>query len=113
MCFLLQTFSQVIIVAEYYAQKDYIAKKLCENKNKPELHCEGKCCLKKKLAKEAKEQSPSPTNQKSEQVVNLIGPEAKFEIVYHTTESPAKKYFSFNELKTFSYHHSVFHPPTV
>jgi hypothetical protein len=112
-CLLLQTFSQVIIVAEYYARKDYIAKTLCENRNKPQLHCEGKCCLKKKLAKEGKEQAPNSGNQKSEQTVNLIGPEAKIEIVFSQHIPPAKKYFSYNELKTYSYHHSVFHPPAV
>ncbi len=109
---LLQALNQVIVVAEYYAQKGYIAKTLCENKSKPELHCEGKCCLKKKLAKDGGEQLPNPGNQKSEQTVNLIGPEAKIEIVFHLHVPPAKKYFSYNELKTYSYHHSVFHPPS-
>src|ERR1039458_1757492 len=69
---LLQTFSQVVIVAEYYANKDYIAKNLCENRDKPQLHCEGKCCLKKKLAKEGKDQAPSPRNQKNQRVIVLF-----------------------------------------
>ena len=110
---LLQTFNQVVIVAEYYANKDFIAKNLCENRDKPKMHCDGKCCLKKKLAKEGKNQAPSPTNQKSEQVVTLYFSDTKFEIKPVASTILPKKYFSFNELKTYSYHHSVFHPPTV
>ncbi len=34
---------------EYFAFKDYIIKNLCENKNKPELKCNGKCYLKKMI----------------------------------------------------------------
>ena len=37
------------IVAWYQINKDYIAKNLCENKDKPQLKCCGKCYLKKKL----------------------------------------------------------------
>jgi len=54
---LLQTFSQVVVVAEYYANKNYIAKNLCKNRDKPMMHCDGKCCLKKKLAAEGKNQA--------------------------------------------------------
>jgi hypothetical protein len=109
---LLQTFNQVVIVASWYANKDFIAKNLCENKNKPKLHCDGKCCLKKKLAKESKEQAPSPQNQKNESV-NLFYADLKFEIRHITFNIPTEKHFSYNELLTASFHHSVFHPPTV
>ena len=110
---LLQTFNQVVIVAAYYAQKDYIAKNLCENRNKPMMHCDGKCCLKKKLAKESKDQLPNSRNQKSEQVVNLFCAQVQFEVVHFPIVSFSKQYFSYNELKTYAYHHAVFHPPTV
>ena len=109
---LLQTFSQVVIVAEYYVQKDYIAKNLCENRNKPKMHCDGKCCLKKKLAKQGREQAPSPRSQKSE-VNTLFYNLAGFEIVRAGIQTPPKKYFSYNELYTASFHHAVFHPPTA
>lgn len=36
-------------IAYYQVNKDYIARVLCENRNKPELHCDGKCYLAKKL----------------------------------------------------------------
>ena len=33
----------------YNANKAYIARVLCENRNRPQLHCDGKCYLAKKL----------------------------------------------------------------
>jgi len=110
---LLQTFSQVVIVAEYYANKDFIAKNLCENRDKPMMHCNGKCCLKKKLAKEAGNQAPSPRNQKYEQVVNLFCADTKFEIQHGVPTNVSNQYFSNNDLRTFSFHPSIFHPPSV
>jgi len=110
---LFQTFSQVLIVAEYYANKDYIAKNLCENRDKPKMHCDGKCCLKKKLAKEGKEQAPTSRNQKSEEVVTLFYTETQIEVIARYATSLPVHYYSYNELSTSSFHHSVFHPPTV
>ncbi|RMH65462.1 MAG: hypothetical protein D6677_02410 [Calditrichaeota bacterium] len=36
---------------EYELNKAYIASTLCVNKDKPEMHCEGRCHLKKELQK--------------------------------------------------------------
>ncbi len=110
---LLQSLSTVVIVAQYMANRDYIAKNLCENRDKPQMHCGGKCCLKKKLAKEAKQNSPTPRNQKNQQVVTLFFSDYKLNLQSHSFSTVAEKYFSYNELGTANFHHSVFHPPTV
>jgi hypothetical protein len=49
---LLQNFSKAIILLNYEINKEYISKNLCENKDKPMLHCDGHCHLKKQLDKE-------------------------------------------------------------
>jgi hypothetical protein len=50
------TLSQAYIPqVNYWMNRDYIAAVLCENKDKPELDCNGKCHLKKQI----KEQSES------------------------------------------------------
>lgn len=41
----------VIPLVEYALNKEYIAKNLCVNRDKPKSCCEGKCHLKKELAK--------------------------------------------------------------
>ena len=44
-------FKPILPVLEYVVLHDYIKNELCVNKNKPELECNGKCHLKKELAK--------------------------------------------------------------
>jgi hypothetical protein len=110
---LLQTFSQAVIVAQYYANKDYIAKNLCENRDKPQLHCEGKCCLKKRLAKESKEQAPASKNQKGEQVVNLFYSDTRFELRPYAAIPVQHQYSRFQNNYTGSFNRAIFHPPTA
>lgn len=45
-----QAFYNVGVLAYWLANRAYIAATLCENKDKPQLHCDGKCYLKKKIA---------------------------------------------------------------
>ena len=49
---LAQIFSKWILVADYSINQQFIAEKLCENRDKPKLQCNGKCQLAKKLAAE-------------------------------------------------------------
>jgi hypothetical protein len=52
-------------VVEYVVNYDYIVNVLCENKDKPEMHCNGKCHLTKELAKEAGAEDKNPFNSKT------------------------------------------------
>lgn len=47
-------------VAEYIMNYDYIVNVLCENKDKPELQCDGKCYLAQMLAEESKQNNKNP-----------------------------------------------------
>ncbi|MFD1142239.1 hypothetical protein ACFQ4C_14025 [Larkinella insperata] len=60
---LLPTFSQWGTIAYYHANKDYIAKVLCENRAKPQLHCDGKCYLAKKLNAQQEQQDKATTER--------------------------------------------------
>ena len=40
----------IMPLIEYQTNKEYIASVLCENRNKPEMACNGKCYLNKKIA---------------------------------------------------------------
>ncbi|RAJ97657.1 hypothetical protein LX87_02560 [Larkinella arboricola] len=60
---LLPTFSQWGTIAYYHANKDYIAKVLCENRAKPQLHCDGKCYLAKKLTAQQEQQDKATTER--------------------------------------------------
>lgn len=48
----------VLPVVGYVINYDYIVKELCENREKPQLHCNGKCQLMKELAKASEEEKP-------------------------------------------------------
>lgn len=49
--YLLAMVRPIVPIMEYYANYDYIATVLCENRDKPYLECNGKCYLEKQLKK--------------------------------------------------------------
>src|SRR5690606_37958801 len=51
---LVMLFKQLITVAKYVVFYDYIKNEVCVNKDKPELNCNGKCHLMKKMANVSK-----------------------------------------------------------
>ena len=60
---LLPTVSPWGTIAYYHANKDYIARVLCENRDKPDLHCDGKCYLAKKLKAQQDRQDKETTER--------------------------------------------------
>jgi len=57
--------SSLFVYAEFKTNQKYIAAVLCENKDKPQLNCQGKCYLMKKLKEaEDKEKKQENTSQK-------------------------------------------------
>ena len=55
--FFLQQLIPCATVADYFANRKYIASVLCENRNHPERHCNGKCHLRKQLSRTADKQN--------------------------------------------------------
>jgi hypothetical protein len=70
----LMIFRPTLPFFEYALRYDYIIEKLCENRDKPQLQCDGKCHLTKQLAIEAgdDEQKRAPSNQQLEVNFNLF-----------------------------------------
>jgi hypothetical protein len=50
------------MVISYYINKTYIAKVLCENKEVPQMQCNGKCQLKKQLSEADTQQEKEPVS---------------------------------------------------
>ncbi|HXS36434.1 MAG TPA: hypothetical protein VN721_07015 [Flavipsychrobacter sp.] len=110
---LMQTYSKVMVYTAFYLNRNYIAKSLCENRNKPGMKCCGKCYLKKKLANQEKQdQLPTSRNSKDKQI-ELFYSYTKPEVVHFSFPENASRYFSHNELLTISVSHTVFRPPTA
>jgi len=57
--FMAQSFDRVLIVADYFARTSDYAKN-CENKKKPQMRCQGKCQMMKKLEQQEKDNQSFP-----------------------------------------------------
>ncbi|MDQ3111017.1 MAG: hypothetical protein M3R17_14075 [Bacteroidota bacterium] len=110
--FLFQNFSKVLILADYEWNKEYISKTLCENKNKPQSHCNGKCHLKKQLAKEEKRESAPVNNPKWKSEIQLFSQKAETDFPVHYVTGNLS-FAPFQLTKTTSPVFTVFHPPAV
>ena len=64
-------------VLDYAVNYDYISKVLCINKDKPQIHCNGKCYVGKELAKN-ESQNDSKTKNSVQKVLDFYVPEADF-----------------------------------
>jgi hypothetical protein len=51
-----------IIYLDYQLRKDFIIATLCENRNRPQLHCDGKCYLAKKIEDAKKQEQRQAAN---------------------------------------------------
>lgn len=60
---LLPTVSPWGAIAYYHVNKDYIARVLCENRDKPQLHCDGQCYLAKQLKAQQDRQDKETTER--------------------------------------------------
>jgi hypothetical protein len=93
---------------EYTINKDFIAKVLCINKDKPELKCNGKCHLTKQLKK------ASDTNEKKRGLISIkdypIGfvNISKFKIYCRNHIKLKSSYLSFY---SFIYNKKILRPP--
>lgn len=115
LCLSYQLTIRMGIIAWYQINKEYVATVLCENKDKPELNCCGKCYLNKQL-KKTEDNSPAskqmPKTEKAEfspfiATVNTFvntpfNPDAS--LIHHERYTPPKGY----DVPV-----AVFHPPSA
>lgn len=104
----------VFPVIDYMVNYDYISTVLCINKDKPELHCNGKCQLMKELANAADDDKPISTNKKTNtNTLNDLFVQEVNEYVFMTANKPVE--YILNSKYTNLYSHlevySIFHPP--
>lgn len=105
---LLQTFSRAVVMADFYMHQQEIAEALCENKDKPQLDCEGNCQLKKELDDETKHGTVQHIQEFSP---FIFYPAWHFEPV--TAPDVCAHPYPLNDTRTFGYQGYVFHPPAA
>lgn len=108
-----QNYNRYIVVLNYELNKEYIAKNLCENRNKPKCCCAGKCFLKKQLAKTDKEQElPGSNSNKSINEIIFFAEQTAYSFNVPVQTLPQQK-LSVNNTPFITQDHygAVFHPP--
>jgi hypothetical protein len=105
----LHTFSQVMIIGQFAINQEFIAAELCENKDEPELECNGKCYLAKELKKDEERKHDDQVSK----VEVLLFCESKIVSVdsipvFHVDKSENSVYL--NRLSE-GHYNDVFHPP--
>lgn len=108
-------FRPLMPLMDYAVNYDFITKNLCENKSKPQLLCNGKCYLKKEIAKTSTDQS------KNDSRINISGLADTFIINetfvfsskdFNQIENP-KINSEFSATYNFSLLSKIFHPPLI
>jgi len=106
-------FKPVLPVVEYVVLYDYIKNELCVNKDKPELECNGKCHLKKELARAADSEKEKGKTQFASAEIQLVFYQAISDIF----SFDFFKSYRFNikvgieTIYTFSFSNFLFRPP--
>ena len=105
----LQIFNKAFLVIDYQLNTSFITSKFCENKDKPRMHCEGKCHLNKQLKSLDKSENAPVNNVKVSDEILLF---ASFEQI---TIKPISQLHTsstfYREGKAFGRSHAIFHPP--
>ena len=107
---LFQSASKLLYIVNYSVNKSYIAKNLCENRNKPKMKCNGKCHLKKQLAQAEKNESQGKSDSK-EKWEDLFF--ASFQEFFYNEKAQIKNSFTYKNSLLVSYSPSIYHPPKV
>ncbi len=107
-----QTFSKCFLVLDYQWNKDYIAKWLCVNRDRPAMKCEGKCYLCKKLKADAKKDQENP-ERRMENRTELISYWTAWQLIHPASIAVRSQYPLFAERVSVRCANPFFHPPQV
>jgi hypothetical protein len=109
---LLQSFGQSVILINFRINQEYIARVLCENKEKPELKCNGNCQLTKQLKKEEQKQQQLPPQLKIREVIQIVS--EQLDSLIENLECRKNSFFTpFTGSLRIGYQSHVFIPPDL
>lgn len=105
----------VLPVVGYIINYDYIVKELCENRTKPELHCNGKCQLMKEMAKASENEKPAQQKKSASAEVEVLFCQQAVAFVLACLDQPVSTEVcnKYSNLYSFLSSASLYHPPAV
>ena len=100
-------------MVDYAVNYNIITKKLCENKNRPQLLCNGKCYLKKELAKASGQQTKTDSriNISGFTDIFIINDDLAFAPLMDTISESSNALSEFSFSYRFNLLSDIFHPP--
>lgn len=100
---------------EYALNYDYISKVLCENKDKPKAHCDGKCYLKKSIEKNNAEENRSSSQKLNFMEIGVLFCEkiTSFYFEKPTVDPDQLNFKKWVNTYSFDYTQNLFQPPIL
>ncbi|OQP52796.1 hypothetical protein A4H97_24150 [Niastella yeongjuensis] len=109
---LVQSFNKLFIVLDLQLNSSFIAKNLCENRDKPQMHCNGKCHRIKVMKQEQKKDQDNPERKAENKFELICFAQQQAKLVpafnYTTIYYPRLKETIYSGFST-----TAFHPPQV
>ena len=108
----IQGSSQLAVLAGYELHKSYIARVLCVNRDKPAMHCNGKCYLMKKLRQDRQRKDSQSSNVAGRLDIVLYCPQPSLQLPPYVGSAR----FAFSPVITAGYLSpcfGFFHPPRL
>jgi hypothetical protein len=94
----------------YWMNRAYIISELCENRDRPDLECNGKCHLKKQIESSTERQEGQGAVVSVRMMVEFFQP--AYRLILRTFDrSENVEYCSYKEEPIVGFSRSVFHPP--
>lgn len=99
----------IMPVYNYIVNYEYIVENLCENKDKPELSCNGKCYLAKELSKTEKQSTQTVAKINT---IDIFVPNDILSFENRSEYNPVTEFISeYINLYNSRYIFTIFHPP--
>lgn len=112
----IKTLMVPFVYLDFELRKDYIVQNLCENRFKPELHCNGQCYLAKTLGKIAEEKAQDAANKQGQQIKKVleeIFEEPHLPLVSFLPDEPSTPHSFFYQLAALAeFAAFLLHPPS-
>ena len=105
------TFNDLLVLADFYANQNYITANLCINKDKPWMHCNGQCQLAKKM-QEQDSKNKQGTDHKSENKTEAVCV-AYLPLQPKENAATVSFYLSNSRFIPLGKSNDIFHPPQI
>ena len=106
-----------VVYLDFEMRKDFIIQNLCENRFKPQMNCNGKCYLAKKLHKIAEDNATKETQKQGASMKKILEeifeatPVFSYELTFKNLSQKSNYTYQLVHPQSFTF--SFFHPPIV